>query len=327
LGAGPGLPLGDMTRLRVTVTGGSGYVGRLVRAGLRDRGYEVTNFDRYRGHVVDMLRSRTFAQRIAGRPRFVTAPRVRRLQHEVEDVLIGRGVLRPSGDDILAPRDALADRFRGSAAVIHLAGIPHPFQRGATDGDFVRLNYDAAITVFEATRDAGVPVFVFASSAQVYRINEPVRLDSLPIRESNYLPLMAEGQTLYGFLKAAFERYLASACMNGTTQAISLRLEYPGFRSVDAGNQYISTSIENLIAGFACALRPPSDISADIFNIADAKVDPAIVDIADYIARRWPYVPTELRGNDCLLSTAKAQAVLGFRPHSWGTYIPAEVVW
>ncbi len=27
----------------------------------------------------------------------------------------------------------------------------------------------------------------------------------------------------------------------------------------------------------------------EAFNLADAVVDPAIVDIQDYIARRWPY--------------------------------------
>ena len=68
-------------------------------------------------------------------------------------------------------------------------------------------------------------MFVFASSAQVYKINDPVRLDRLPIPESNYLPLPAEGQSVYGFLKAAVERYLAGACQTGSTQAISLRLE------------------------------------------------------------------------------------------------------
>jgi nucleoside-diphosphate-sugar epimerase len=311
----------------VLITGGSGYVGQLLRAGLPDRGHEVALFDRYRGRVVDLLRSRTLATRLAGRPSLVTAPRVRRLQHELESRLIRTGVVRQSGDDILDTRAELAQRFRGGRAVIHLAGIPHPQQRGATEADFVRLNYDATINVFEAARDAGVPVFVFASSAQVYKINDPVRLDHLPILESNYLPLPAEGQSVYGFLKVAVERYLAGACQAGSTQAISLRLECPGFRTSGTANQYISTSIENLLDGFACALSPPSDLRADVFNLADAEIDPGIVDVAAYARSRWPYVPTELKGNDCLLSTEKAQAELGYRPRPHGHYMPADVIW
>ncbi|HSP18928.1 MAG TPA: NAD(P)-dependent oxidoreductase [Myxococcaceae bacterium] len=316
-----------MKGARITITGGSGFVGQLLRTGLRERGYEVTVFDRYRGAVVDLLRSRTLPGRLAGRPAFISGPRVRRLQHELESRMLAGGLLRPSGDDISDARGVLAGRFRGSAAVIHLAGIPHPLQPGATEADFVRLNYDAAVNVFEAARDANVPVFVFASSAQVYKINDPVRLDHLPILESNHLPLPAEGQSVYGFLKAAVERYLAGACQTGSTQAISLRLECPGFLSPGASNQYISTSVENLVNGFTCALSPPADLGADVFNLADADVSPEIVDVAAYARARWPYVPFEVRGNGCLLSTEKAQRMLGYRPRPGGRYIPAEVVW
>jgi hypothetical protein len=65
------------------------------------------------------------------------------------------------------------------------------------------------------------------------------------------------GQSAYGFLKGAVERFLDGACGTGNTQGISLRLECPGFRSMGSGNLYISTSIENLVAGFECVLRAP----------------------------------------------------------------------
>ncbi len=315
-----------MSAGKLTITGGSGYVGQLLGRALRERGHEVDIFDRYRGHLVDLVRSRTLPGRL-GRDRIVTAPRVRRFQKECEAALVRRRVIRPSGDDILAQREVLATRFKGSRAVIHLAGIPHPFQRGATEPDFVSLNYEGAVNVFEAARDAGVAVFVFASSAQVYKINDPVRVDHLPILETNYLPLPAEGQTTYGFLKGAIERYLAGACTTGSTQAISLRLECPGFLTQGPSNLYISTSVDNLVAGFACALQPPSDIHADVFNIADAQVEPAIADISAYVRARWPYVPSSVAGNECLLSTEKARAVLGYRPTTNGRYLAPEIVW
>jgi nucleoside-diphosphate-sugar epimerase len=161
----------------------------------------------------------------------------------------------------------------------------------------------------------------------VYRINDLVRLDQLPILESNYLPLPAEGQSVYGFLKAAFERYLAGACASGSTQAVSLRLEFPGMRSTSHGNLYVSTSIDNLVRGFACALRAPRDFAFDVFNLADAEVDPAIVDIQTYVRWRWPYVPNHTAGNECLMGTEKAQRLLGYRPVRNGRYINAAAAW
>ena len=228
---------------------------------------------------------------------------------------------RFTDDDILGSREHLIERFSGSFAVIHLAGIPHPHWRGATDQDFVRLNYEGAVNVFEAAREAGARVFVFASSAQVYKINDPVRLEQFPVLESNYLPLPAEGQTIYGFLKAAFERYLAGACTSGATQAVSLRLESPGGRSRMPWNLYVSTSVENLIGGVESALEAPGWLAFDAFNLADAEVDSRIVDIQRFVSDRWPYVPNHTAGNECLLSTEKARRVLGYRPVSGGHYI------
>ena len=306
----------------ITVTGGSGFVGQLVRRGLAEEGYDLRVFDPYRGRRVDLLRRRRLIA--ANSPRALRiAQRVRAGQIHAESWLQRARVIRRHSDDILGDRDELAARFAGSHAVIHLAGIPHPHW----PGDFVRMNYDASVNVFEAARAAGVPNFVFASSAQVYAINAPVRIEQFPMLESNHLPHPDEGQSLYGFLKGAFERYLRGACSTGTTQAISLRLECPGIRSSSPGNLYVSTSIENLVAAFSCALRPPDDLGFEVFNVADAEVDPAIVDIQAYLRSRWAYVPNHTVGNQCLMGTEKAQRLLGYRPRNDGTYIDQSLVW
>jgi nucleoside-diphosphate-sugar epimerase len=310
----------------VSITGGSGYVGQLLRRGLVAQGFRILLFDQFRGPLVNVLRRRYLASATSPVARRA-AQTIRSGQTRAEPALRRARIIRPRADDILSDRDVLAARFSGSCAVVHLAAIPHPYWPGATEADFIRINYDASVNVFEAARDAGVPTFVFASSAQVYKINDPVRLDQLPILESNYLPLPAEGQTTYGFLKAAFERYLAGACTSGATQAVALRLEYPGFRSIEPANLYISTSIENLVAGFACALRPPEHLGFDVFNIADGEVDPAVVDIQSYIRRRWPYVPNHAVGNQCLLGIEKARRILGYRPVNGGRYVDASLVW
>jgi nucleoside-diphosphate-sugar epimerase len=310
----------------VTITGGSGFLGQLLRQSLAAEGWRVEVYDRFRGSLVDLLRRRHLASVTSPYARR-TARMIRVMQSRTEWGLVRARVIRAREDDILASRDLLTARFAGSDAVIHMAGIPHPHWPGASDDDFMRLNYDASVNVFEAAREAKVPTFVFVSSAQVYRINGPVRLDQLPILESNHLPLPAEGQTTYGFLKAAFERYLTGRCVTGSTRAVALRLEFPGFRSTAPSNLYVSTSVENLAAGFSCALQPPDDLGFDAFNLVDAEVDPAIVDIQAYIRTRWPYVPNHTIGNQCLLSTEKAQRLLGYRPVSNGRYVDTSLVW
>jgi nucleoside-diphosphate-sugar epimerase len=310
----------------VTITGGSGYVGQLLRRRLSRRDYEIRVFDQCRGVLVDLLRRRYLGSATSpARKRL--AVRIREAQQPAELALRRIRVIRRRPDDICAARSELAARFAGSHAVVHLAGIPHPFMPGAIEEDFLRVNYEASVNVFEAARDAGVRVFVFASSAQVYKINDPVRITQFPILETEHLPLPPEGQTTYGHLKAAFERYLAGACNGDGPQAVALRLEYPGFRSREPKNLYVSTSIENVARAFTCALDPPDSLRFEAFNIADAFVDPEIVDIQDYLARSWPHVPNHTQGNQSLLSIEKARRILGYVPFENGNYIDERLVW
>jgi len=303
----------------VTITGGSGFVGQLLRAGLAERGWRVRVFDRHRGLRANLLTRRWLGLWPA--QALPVAYAIRRVQRR----LVRAGALRPSGDDILDLRSRLAARFAGSDAVIHLAGLPHPATPGAVAADFARINHEGSINVFEAARDAGVRRFVFASSGQVYRIHKPVRIDQLPILETNHCPTLEEGQTAYGWAKLEFERYMAREAGSGGTQAIALRLEYPGFRSLTAENFYVSTSIENLVAGFACALEAPDSFAFEAFNLADGEVDAGVVDIQAFIRERWPHVPNHSRGNECLLSTGKARSLLGYRPARGGRYLHARL--
>ena len=68
-----------MSRVRVTITGGSGFVGQLLRRGLRDRDYRVDVFDRLRGPLVNALRREWLGANappdaIRGRPAAADAP-------------------------------------------------------------------------------------------------------------------------------------------------------------------------------------------------------------------------------------------------------------
>ena len=310
----------------VTMTGGSGFVGQILRQGLRGYGYRVEVFDRMRGPVVQALRRRYLGTRDT-RLGLGAARAIHKSQRRLERALVRSRLLRPTWDEIQDLRSALAARFAGSHAVIHLAGIPHPYAAGVIDEDFWRINYHAAANVFAAARDAGVRRFIFASSAQVYAINAPPRIDQFPILETNHLPALEEGQTTYGFLKAEFERYLERHCPDGATQGISLRLEFPGVLSHQASNFYVSTSIENLVAGFDSALTAPDSFAFEAFNLVDAEVDPSIVDVQEFVRSSWPDVPDHTEGNQCLISTEKAQRQLGYWPQRDGTYYDHSVLW
>ena len=305
----------------VTITGSSGFVGQILCAHLPRLGFRMRPFDRVPPFLGMLLNRRYLGTAPSGTAAFVSN-HIRHLQRR----FARRFTSFRTSDNFLEERFRLAEKFRGSHAVIHLAGIPHPFAPGACAEDFRRINYDGAINVFEAARDAGVPKFLFASSGQVYRINAPIRIDQFPILETNYLPTLADGQSMYGFLKAEFERYLSRVGPGGSTQAISLRLEYPGCRSFAAGNLFVSTSVDNLVNGVAAALAAPDDFAAEAFNLVDAEVDPAVVDVSDYLKKNWPGVPNYTRGNESLVSTEKAQRMLGYRPKANGAYFRPEII-
>ncbi len=315
-----------MSEGTITITGGSGFVGQLLQRGLRDRGYEVDVFDRMRGPLVNVLR-RTWLGANASPDDIQRARQLRTLQARAEGKLSRLGILRPTGDDIFDLRSRLAERFRGSRAVVHLAALPHPNVPGAAAADYRRINYEGAVNVFAAAQDAGVPKFIFASSGQVYRINAPIRIDQFPILESNYLPTLEDGQSHYGALKAEFESYLAETARVADTQAIALRLEFPGVKSELAMNFFVSTSIENIVAGFARSVEAELESPFEAFNLVDGHVDPAIVDVQEFLREHWPEVPNRTEGNESLMSVEKARGTLGYSPAHGGTYYPGSLIW
>jgi nucleoside-diphosphate-sugar epimerase len=311
----------------ILITGGSGFVGKMLVAGLQEQGYLVHVFDRWRGPLVDLARSRMFGTSRSWWTQLL-ARALRRGMCLSERLLIWSGAIQPSGDDILELRSRLVERFRGIDAVIHLAAFPHPNVPGVTEEDFQRINYVGAVNVFEAAREASVEKFIFASSAQVYGINRPVRIDQFPILETNYCPTRAEGQSIYGQLKWEFERYLDRACSaQAGIQALALRLEFPGVRSLYPWNFYISNSIENTVAGFVAALEADFADGFGVFNLSERVVDPKIVDIQKFLRQRWLHVPNFTTGNECLLSSEKASQILGYRPRVGGSYYSKGVMW
>lgn len=315
-----------MSGKTITITGGNGFVGRILQSGLASHGYDIIVFDPMQGALVDLLRRR-FLGTSTGLVARALAGGLRRGMRWLEGMLVRSGAILPTSDDVLDLRSRLVDRFRGSYAVIHLAGLSHPKVPGATESDYRRINYEGSVNVFEAAREAGVPKFIFSSSGQVYGINKPVRIDQFPILETNHCPTLEEGQNLYGYLKWEFERYMEQECSGQGMQAVALRLEFPGVRSRFPWNLYISTSIENTVVGFMAAVEGDLSTGFEVFNLADRWVDERIVNIQDFVKKNWPDVPNRTQGNECLLSSEKLCSVLGYDPEPDGKHFSLSVMW
>jgi len=159
--------------MRVIVSGGAGFIGSNLVAGLVERGDEVT--------VVDNFST--------GRAEFLDRPLTsRRLKVETLDLL----------EEV--PR--IASVFQGADAVVHLAanadvrfGLDHP-RRDLDQNVIVTHN------VLEAVRASGVPELVFSSTGSVYGEAEVI-----PTPEDAPFPRQT---SLYGASKAAAEGFIAA---------------------------------------------------------------------------------------------------------------------
>jgi len=312
---------------KIIITGGSGLVGQILRKGLRKKGYEVDVFDKYRGWVVNALRAKYLAtsnSKGALEFAFWLNPILARLEKK----LIDAKLIKATPDDILTARSNLVERFTGSYAVIHLAALAHGDLPGFGEEDYRRINYEGAINVFEAAKEANVPKFIFSSSVAVYGSNylQGLKIARFPILETNRCPVSPE-ENIYGVLKNQFEDYL-EANTQGRIKAVALRLDAPGHRVPYPDGLVVSTSIENLIEGFDCALRNDWDFAFEAFNLVDREIESqSDTDVQKILKERWPGVPNFTIGNMVLFSTEKISSILGYKPIRDGTYIDEHILY
>jgi UDP-glucose 4-epimerase len=159
--------------MRVIVTGGAGFIGSNLVAGLIERGDDVT--------VVDNFST--------GRREFLEKP-------------LASGRLVVEALDLLEDGPRIAGVVEGADAVVHLAanadvrfGLEHP-RRDLEQNVIVTHN------VLEAVRTAGVPELVFSSTGSVYGEAEVI-----PTPEDAPFPVQT---SLYGASKGAAEGFIAA---------------------------------------------------------------------------------------------------------------------
>lgn len=164
----------------VMVTGGAGYVGSALVPKLLEAGHRVSVLDLYLygDDVLADVRSNKRLREI-------------------------KGDLRDAG--------VVADALQGCDTVIHLACISNDPSYDL-DPDLGRsINYDAFLPLVRASKNAGVELFVFASSSSVYGIK-----DELNVTEN--LPL--EPLTDYSKFKAKCEETLENEREKGFSTCI-----------------------------------------------------------------------------------------------------------
>lgn len=141
-----------MSKQKILVTGGAGYIGSHTVVELLDAGYEVV--------ILDNLSNSS--REVIARIRELTGQTVTLVEGDIND--------RPLLLDLLSQH-----RF---GATIHFAGLKSVGESVANPLDYYRNNVSGTVCLLQCLAEAEIKQFVFSSSATVY--GDPA---TVPIRE------------------------------------------------------------------------------------------------------------------------------------------------
>lgn len=269
---------------RVCVTGASGKAGRVVVQDLRDHGYEVVATD-------------------------VTA--------ETYDFGVIRADLTDYGQAV--------EVLNGVQAVVHLANIPAPglFTPGTTFNTNMSMNFN----VFQAAVTVGLKRVVWASSETTLGLPFDVPPRYVPVDEDHY-PLPT---STYALSKVASETIAERFAAWSDIPFVALRFSnilgpsdyetFPGYwRDAQLRRWNLWGYIDERDAAQAVRRALEAEVqgaSSYVIAAADTVMSRPSAELMEEV---FPGVPLtrEIDTYGSLLSTDRAQAVLGFRPeHSW----------
>ena len=277
--------------MRVVVTGGSGLAGRAVVKDLMDHGFDVVN--------VDLV------------PSDGPAP-------------FRRADLVDLGQTYGCLRDA--------EAVVHFAAIPRP----TLDVPEVvfRTNVMSTFNLLEAASTLGINRVVYASSVSVLGFPffvRPFAPDYVPIDEA--YPLLP--QDAYALSKRIGEELASGFARRGSLTVVSLRFPWihtpqtfaeelqPLWQDPGAGASNLWSYIDTRDVAEAVRLALTAEVAGHVPCFVAASDSfmpiPSRLLVADYYPAT--VIRDELADHASLLSSAKAESLLGFRAkQSWRSY-------
>jgi nucleoside-diphosphate-sugar epimerase len=230
----------------------------------------------------------------------------------------------------------VAELAMGMDALVHIAAIPRPTGRAASD--VFRINMAAMYAAVEAARLARIPRFVYASSFSVlgYPFFEKTIVPPyLPVDEGH----PPGAQDVYAVTKWLGEEMVEAAVRRGVFSAVSLRMPWiqtpetfhaavgPRRRQAEAARDlWAYLDARDAASAFVTAVERPVEGHLRLFlSAADSYMERPS---ADLVAEAYPGTPirTPLEGTAALIDISAARQALGFAPRfSWRDYpAPAQ---
>ncbi len=243
--------------MKILVTGAAGFIGSHVAEALLARGDAVSGLDNFNDYY-DPARKRANAALLTTNSGFIL--------HEAD--------LR---DEETVTRICAEGRFDGIVHLAAMAGVRYSIERAPL---YVDVNVRGTVNLLEATRKAGTPHFVFASTSSVYG-----RTGLLPFREDDPLgcPLAPYPATkiagevmghayhnLFGLFFTAV-RFFSVYGPRGRPDMMPYRItdciaHDRKFTLYDAGEMYRDwTYIADIVAGVIAALDRP--LGYEVINL------------------------------------------------------------
>lgn len=180
--------------MKYFVTGGAGYIGSAVAAGLLAQGHQVTVYDSLvTGHRAAVLKSAELIE---------------------EELLDGKALTHALG----------SGKFD---AVMHFAAFIEAGESMQNPGKYFRNNLQGSLQLIEAVQQAGIGRFVFSSSAAVYKTSESALTEESPLGPQNtygQTKIMTENilgryQQIHGLRFAALRYFNAAGALPGRGEA------------------------------------------------------------------------------------------------------------